>query len=58
MTVKTVTEKSNIIVGRNPVAEALKSGRDIDKLMVSAEEGSVKKIIAVARDRGIPDMRV
>ena len=58
MTVKTVTEKSNIIVGRNPVAEALKSGRDIDKLMVSAEEGSVKKIIAVARDRGIPVMKV
>ncbi|MGN1334454.1 MAG: 23S rRNA (guanosine(2251)-2'-O)-methyltransferase RlmB [Anaerovoracaceae bacterium] len=58
MTVKTVKEKSNIIVGRNPVAEALKSGRDIDKLMVSAEEGSVKKIIAVARDRGIPVMKV
>ena len=58
MTVKTVTEKSNIIVGRNPVAEALKSGRDLDKLMVSAEEGSVRKIIAVARDRGIPVMRV
>ena len=44
------TEKTNIniIVGRNPVTEALKSGRDIDKLVVSAEDGSMKKILALA----------
>lgn len=51
-------EKSNIIVGRNPVTEALKSGRDIDKLMVSAEDGSMKKILALAKERGIPVMKV
>ena len=36
--------RENVIVGRNPVTEALKSGREIDKLMVSAEDGSMKKI--------------
>ena len=58
MTVKTVTEKSNIIVGRNPVTEALRSGREIDKLMVSSEEGSMKKILALAKERRIPVMKV
>ena len=54
------TEKNNIniIVGRNPVTEALKSGRDIDKLVVSAEDGSMKKILALAKERRIPVMKV
>ena len=54
------TEKTNIniIVGRNPVTEALKSGRDIDKLVVSAEDGSMKKILALAKERRIPVMKV
>ena len=51
-------EKSNIIVGRNPVTEALKSGRDIDKLMISTEDGSMKKILALAKERRIPIMKV
>lgn len=53
------TEKNNIniIVGRNPVTEALKSGRDIDKLVVSAEDGSMKKILALAKERKIPVMK-
>lgn len=50
--------KENIIVGRNPVTEALRSGREIDKLMVSSEEGSMKKIIALAKERRIPVMKV
>ncbi len=41
------------IEGRNPVTEAIKSGREIDKLLVSAKEGSIKKIVAMARERGI-----
>lgn len=49
---------SNIIVGRNPVTEALKSGREIDKLVVSSAEGSMIKILAMAKDKGIPVMRV
>ncbi len=44
-----------IIEGRNPVLEALDSGRDINKLMVvnGNKEGSIKKIIAKAKDKGI-----
>lgn len=44
-----------IIEGRNPVIEALKSGRDIDKIMVNkaAKEGSIKKILGMAKDMGI-----
>ena len=48
----------NVIVGRNPVTEALKNGREIDKLMVSSSEGSMIKILAMAKDAGIPVMKV
>ncbi|MGN0733551.1 MAG: 23S rRNA (guanosine(2251)-2'-O)-methyltransferase RlmB [Emergencia sp.] len=48
-------ENSNVIIGRNPVMEALKSGRDIDKLLVlKGAEGSINKITGVARERKIP----
>lgn len=50
--------RENVIVGRNPVREALKSGREIDKLMVSSEDGSMKKILALAGERRIPVMKV
>lgn len=46
------------IEGRNPVTEAIKSGREIDKLLVSAREGSIKKIVAMAKERGIPVQEV
>lgn len=41
--------------GRNPVMEALKAGREIDKIMVQkgAREGSIVRIIAQAREKGI-----
>ncbi|MBU5678147.1 23S rRNA (guanosine(2251)-2'-O)-methyltransferase RlmB [Alkaliphilus sp. MSJ-5] len=44
------------IVGRNPVMEALKSGREIDKILIAkgTEGGSLIKIIGKAKDRGIP----
>jgi len=46
---------SNILFGRNPVLEALKSGREIEKLvMQKGGEGSAKKIEAIARDKKIP----
>ena len=51
-------EKSNIIVGRNPVTEALKSGGGGVKLMISTEDGSMKKILALAKERRIPIMKV
>lgn len=43
------------IEGRNPVLEALKSNRDIDHILVKKgdNEGSIKKIIAMARDNSI-----
>ena len=44
------------IIGRNPVQEAIKSGREIDKIMVKKGEikGSLIPIIKKARDMGIP----
>lgn len=46
---------SNILFGRNPVMEALKSSREIEKMvMQKGGEGSVKKIEAMARDKKIP----
>lgn len=43
------------IEGRNPVMEALKSGREIDKIFIAngTEGGSLIKIIGKAKDRGI-----
>ncbi|MFZ5353486.1 MAG: 23S rRNA (guanosine(2251)-2'-O)-methyltransferase RlmB [Bacillota bacterium] len=45
----------NLIEGRNPVLEALKSGREIDKIFVQkgAAEGSIRQIIAMAKDKHI-----
>lgn len=47
---------SDKIFGRNPVAEAIKSGREIDKIIVKKGEieGSLRPIIKKARDMGIP----
>ena len=48
-------ENSNIICGRNPVLEALRSGREIDRLFVAhgTGGGSVTAIIAKCRAKGI-----
>lgn len=45
----------NLIEGRNPVLEAIKSGREIDKLFVQkgASEGSIRQILAMAREKNI-----
>lgn len=49
-------ESNSLVFGRNPVLEALRSGRGIDKLYVSSGEanGSVKAIIAKCKERKIP----
>ena len=40
----------NLIIGRNPVMEALKAGRSIDKVLMQKDaEGSAKKIASLAR---------
>lgn len=47
-------DNTNIIIGRNPVTEALRAGREIDKILVgSGQEGSIKKIVGMARDKEI-----
>lgn len=47
--------KDYIIEGRNPVLEVIESGRAINKLMIANgnKEGSIKKIIAKAKEKGI-----
>ena len=50
-------EKDSLIIfGRNPVTEALRSGREIDKLLVAKGQngGPVQAIIAKCAKRGIP----
>lgn len=48
-------ENTNIIIGRNPVLEALKNDREIEKLLVGREsEGSIKKIIGAAKEKRLP----
>jgi 23S rRNA (guanosine2251-2'-O)-methyltransferase len=41
--------------GRNPIIEALKAGRTIEKLYIAkgASEGSIRQIVSMARERGI-----
>lgn len=45
----------NQVEGRNPIIEVLKSGREIDKIFVASgsNQGSVKKIVAMAKEKGI-----
>jgi 23S rRNA (guanosine2251-2'-O)-methyltransferase len=49
-------EIEGVIVGRNPIIEALKANRGIEKILVARgeREGSILKIIAMAKDAGIP----
>ena len=45
---------SNIIEGRNPVTEALRAGREIDKILIAkGAKGSIEKIRAMAYEKGI-----
>ena len=45
----------NIVIGRNPVMEALKSGREMEKLLIAKDaEGSIKKIIGMAKEKKLP----
>ena len=45
----------DMVAGRNAVMEALKGSRSVNKLMIAngSTEGSIKEIIAVAKDKGI-----
>ena len=45
----------NLLSGRNPIREALKTGRDIERLLVASGElsGSAREIVAMAKNAGI-----
>ncbi|MEI3406836.1 MAG: 23S rRNA (guanosine(2251)-2'-O)-methyltransferase RlmB [Christensenellales bacterium] len=47
--------QSNLLVGRNPIREALKVGRDMEKLLVAKGEliGSAREIVAMAREQKV-----
>ncbi len=49
------TVNENLLAGRNPIREALRAGRDIEKLLVLKGElsGSAREIVQMARDAHI-----
>lgn len=50
-------ERENLVAGRNPVIELMKSGRAVDRILMLRTEqngGSLPKIKAMAKERGIP----
>lgn len=49
-----MTESENIIAGRNPVTEAIKAGRTIDKIYVKSGDRALGRIIALAKENKIP----
>ncbi|WRS26757.1 23S rRNA (guanosine(2251)-2'-O)-methyltransferase RlmB [Oscillospiraceae bacterium MB08-C2-2] len=50
------TLREDIVIGRNGVTELLRSGREIETILIrkGGGEGSLPKIAAMARERGIP----
>lgn len=50
-----VETPENLLAGRNPIREALKNGRDIEKLLVQRGElsGSAREIVQMAREKHI-----
>ena len=50
----------NLLSGRNPIREALKAGRDIEKLLVQRGDlsGSAREIVQMAREAHIPVQEV
>ena len=55
-----VVPMENLLSGRNPIREALKSGRDIEKLLVARGElsGSAREIVQMAKEKRIPVQEV
>lgn len=45
----------NLLTGRNPIREAVKTGRDLEKLMIAKGElsGSAREIVSMAKKAGI-----
>ncbi len=55
-----VDATENLLAGRNPIREALKSGRDLEKLLVQRGElsGSAREIVALAKEARVPVQEV
>ena len=53
--VRSAEQEDNILCGRNPIREALRSGRELEKLLVQKGElnSSAREIVQEARDRKI-----
>lgn len=53
--IENTSNDENILVGRNPIREAIKTGRDIEKLLVLKGDlnGSAREIVAKARESRI-----
>jgi len=57
---ESIDPMENLLSGRNPIREAIKSGRDIEKLLVAKGDlsGSAREIIAMAKEARIPVQEV
>jgi 23S rRNA (guanosine2251-2'-O)-methyltransferase len=50
-----INNSDEVIFGRNPVLEALKSGREVDTVFIAGEiRGTLSVINAIAREKGLP----
>ena len=48
------TDGLEVVAGRNPVTEALNGSREVERVFIAdGAEGSVSKIVAIARERGV-----
>ena len=48
------TDGLEVIAGRNPVLEVLSGSRDVERVFIAdGSEGSVSKIVAIAREQGV-----
>lgn len=54
--IENTEQKPDVIAGRNPVSEAVRSNRPIDKILVARGEksGAIVGILAKARDKKYP----
>lgn len=45
----------DVVIGRNAVTEALRSGRSINKILIAQgdRQGSIKEVIALAKEKGV-----
>jgi 23S rRNA (guanosine2251-2'-O)-methyltransferase len=52
---ESMEERDDVLEGRNPIIEALKAGRSINKILLAKgeREGSIIQIIALAKERGV-----